>query len=633
MRHPTLFALAVLMPACIETNLNPKDDVTGEPIVDSAPPDCPPQIPDCNDTEEPIDTQVIDTEIPDPPDCAVELAAPGSVSVAEECEGTAAPTVTDPWNVKIEWKGPKESAYHMGLIANLTDDDGDGDVDENDVPDVVYISTAGRLVVLDGATGGEHWAASGYQGYAIGTLADIDSDGVTDIITVSSGGQIVALDANGAKIWTSTERSTATHDLLAVADLDADGNPEVLSNQFVLNGQDGSLIWKPPANSAIPYHGPIPGDFDQDGDQEVIIQNVVYDSNGTKLWSSPISGSYGHWSAVLNYDSDNEAEIAMIGGGQLALYEHDGTLIHKVAAGTSQPGPPCVADFDGDDFPEIAWPSSSSFNVYELDGTKIWSYPMDDSSGLAGCSAYDFDGDTVLEILFADQTNFYIFDGATGTVRFQNSDHASGTIFEYPTVADIDNDGSAEVVIASNYGGVLDGITVFGHDGDGWPKSGTTWHVHDFAVTNINSDGSVPAKPDPSWVKYNVFRARPAVDDPATADLAINFTEYCVASCEDDGIVRIALQAQNMGGNPSKDPTPWALYAIDNELTLITTGTLPEIAAGEKTAGWEVVITAAQYGRGGLMVVIDDDGTGNGENGECVEDNNVDYLYDVPCGW
>ncbi|MBK9368144.1 MAG: hypothetical protein IPN01_17845 [Deltaproteobacteria bacterium] len=37
-----------------------------------------------------------------------------------------------------------------------------------------------------------------------------NSDGVTDIITVASGGQIVALDANGAKIWTSTERSTAT---------------------------------------------------------------------------------------------------------------------------------------------------------------------------------------------------------------------------------------------------------------------------------------------------------------------------------------------------------------------------------------------------------------------------------------
>jgi hypothetical protein len=68
-------------------------------------------------------------------------------------------------------------------------------------------------------------------------------------------------------------------------------------------------------------------------------------------------------------------------------------------------------------------------------------------------------------------------------------------------------------------------------------------------------------------------------------------------------------------------------------VSLITTGTLPEIAAGEKPEGWEVVITATQFGRGGLMVVIDDDGTGFGKNEECVEDNNIDYLYDVPCGW
>ncbi|MBK9368143.1 MAG: hypothetical protein IPN01_17840 [Deltaproteobacteria bacterium] len=64
---------------------------------------------------------------------------------------------------------PQRERLPWALIANLTDDDGDGDVDENDIPDIVYISVSGRLVVLDGATGGEHWAATGYQGYAIGT--------------------------------------------------------------------------------------------------------------------------------------------------------------------------------------------------------------------------------------------------------------------------------------------------------------------------------------------------------------------------------------------------------------------------------------------------------------------------------
>ena len=87
MRRATLFAFVVLMPACIETNVNSKDDATGGPLIDTSPPDCPPHIPDCEDTEEPIDTQVIDTEVPDPEDCAVELAPAGSVSVAEVCEG------------------------------------------------------------------------------------------------------------------------------------------------------------------------------------------------------------------------------------------------------------------------------------------------------------------------------------------------------------------------------------------------------------------------------------------------------------------------------------------------------------------------------------------------------------------
>ncbi|MBK7757552.1 MAG: VCBS repeat-containing protein [Deltaproteobacteria bacterium] len=634
MRRATFFAFAVLLPACIETDVNPKDDATGGPLIDTAPPDCPPHIPDCEDTEEPIDTQVIDTEVPDPEDCAVELAPAGSVSVAEVCEGAAPTPVTDPWQVKIEWTGSRDNTYHMGLIANLTDDDGDGDVDETDTPDVVYISTNGRLVVLDGATGAEHWSAMGYQAYAVGAVADVDSDGVTDILTVTQVGEIVALDASGARMWTSTVPSTGLFDILTVADLDGDGDPEVLSNEYVLNGQDGSLIWSPPANLSIPYHGPIAGDFDLDGDQEVIIQDTVYDSDGTLLWSASIKGIIGHWSAVLNYDDDDEAEIVMIAGGKYTLYEHDGVEIFKVSAGTEQPGAPCVGDFDGDGEAEIAWASTFSFNAYELNGSEIWSASIDDTSGLAGCSAYDLDGDGRLEILFTDHRAFYIFDGATGAVRFTNTDHRSDTIFEYPTVADVDNDGSAEIVIASSESGAaLDGITVFGHDGDGWPKSGTTWHAHDFAVTNINPDGSVPKNPEPSWIKHNVFRARPAVDDLATADLSIHFTEHCVASCEGDGLVRIALQAQNIGAKPSKSPTPWALYSIDETVSLITTGTLPEIAAGEKPEGWEVVITATQFGRGGLMVVIDDDGTGLGKNEECVEDNNIDYLYDVPCGW
>ncbi len=133
---------------------------------------------------------------------------------------------------------------------------------------------------------------------------------------------------------------------------------------------------------------------------------------------------------------------------------------------------------------------------------------MNDTSGLAWCSGHDVDNDGALEILFADQDTFKIFDGATGATNYVNSDHASGTVFEYPTVADLDSDGHTEIVLVSNYGATWGLMAALEHDGDGWPAAGSTWGLHDFAITNLNSDGSVPRNPEPYWTKYNVYRAR-----------------------------------------------------------------------------------------------------------------------------
>ena len=522
--------LVMLLVGCVENTFSKPGEVVTPG--DSSRPPCPEQIPDCYDSD-PLESEPIDSE-PDTAleDCTVDLESPEEVEVIEECTGTEPPNVTDPWDVAIEWQWTGDSSYHLPLIGNLTDDNGDGDIDEDDVPDVVIITTSNVLYVLDGATGAEHWSASGYKGYAVGTLADVDSDGISDIVAFTTSGNVRALDYNGNTIWTSSQTSSVTHSLMTVSDLDEDGLPEILTESYVLNGEDGSLEFSVSTSGSIPYHGSIAADLDQDGDKEVIFQNKVYDHNGNNIWTSSVQGSYGHWPVVLQYDSDPEAEVAMVGGGKLAIYEHDGTELVNVSAGTNQPGPPCMGDFDGDGEAEMAWPSSSTFNMYELDGTVVWTHSIDDSSGLAGCSGYDFDGDGALEVLYADQGTFYIWDGATGTLHFSDSNHASGTIFEYPTVADVDNDGSAEVLISHNYGGTYQGVTAYGHGGDGWPKSGTTWHVHDFAVTNINPDGTVPASPDPSWTKYNVFRARPAVDDPATSDLEISI-KIGRASCRE----------------------------------------------------------------------------------------------------
>ncbi|HND00334.1 MAG TPA: VCBS repeat-containing protein, partial [Myxococcota bacterium] len=253
-----------------------------------------------------------------------------------------------------------------------------------------------------------------------------------------------------------------------------------------------------------------------------------------------------------------------------------------------------------------------------------------DSSGLAGCSGYDVDGDGAYEVLYADEDNLRIYDGSTGAVNYINGNHSSGTVWEYPVTADVDNDGSAEIVIASN-GTQWRGITVFGHTGDGWPKSGTTWGTHDFAVTNLNPDGSVPSPPEASWQKYNVFRARPSVDDPAYSDLVVELVDFCVGTCA-GGPARISYRVYNQGAVDVEAGSSLTLYMVVGGVEVpYTTVTLPAVPAGQALPSEELVVQPTEIGDGGFVLSVDDDGSGRGVTFECDEDNNRFARMDPVC--
>ena len=634
---PLLLAFAL---ACTEYDLAAEDDDGGPPGDDDADDDTgdddssgPDEVCDGidNDGDGQIDEGWPDSDMDGiadciDDDCDVALPPEEEVAILPDCEGTGPVVVNDPWNVVVEWTWDSggQGVIVMPAVGNLTDDNGDAVVDEMDIPDIAFtICSSNTLVALHGDGSGVIFEVPGYDGYGGVTIADVDNDGAAEVVAPTTDGRVAAVDRTGTREWASPPFSWSMYPQPAVADLEGDGDVEVVMDIALVEGSSGAMIANLSGVSTS-WRTPIIADIDDDGTSEIIVGEKVFSHTGQLEWSSNSHGS-GNFAAVADFDGDSGGEVFFVTGSALVIHDDDGTLLNTLTIPGSNPGPPAVADFDGDGEVEIAIPANTAISVWEINGTPLWTQPITDNSGLAGCSGYDVDGDGAYEVLYADEQVFRIYDGASGAIRFVDGTHDSGTLWEYPVTADVDNDGSAEIVVASNMG-TFHGIAVFGHGGDGWAKSGTTWGTHDFAVTNLDPDGSVPSPAPLPWTVHNVFRARPVIDDPGVPDLIPLFGDHCVASCA-DGPVKISWGIANQGGTTVYDMVPVSLFTVDGGTeTLIDTQFFGPLHAGWAYPGGIYALHPDQWGDG-FRIRVDDNGFGAGAVEECDEDNNeFEYL-------
>lgn len=588
-----------------------------------------------------------------PPDRACTVAEHDAQPLESDrtCSADGGEPIEDPWNVRAAWawRGVwwAPDSIHVvtpPAVLRVTDDDGNGRVDEVDPPDVAFISFdfeqegTGILWLVDGYSGDVHWYVEGVNALGGVAVADIDADGRAEIVTYDADRHVVAYDHDGQLEWRSDLGASSRVPMLTVADVDADGMPDVIADTMRLSGRNGSVLARFAVPSVLDMRMPAVADVDLDGQQEIVLGDALYRADGTKVWSrTGLQGPFGHWSAILEADDDPQAEIAMIAAGQLEILDHDGTVKFSVPSGNDHPGPPCVADFDGDGDAEIAWASNNRLVLHELDGTEVWARKVLDATGLlATCSGFDFDGDGAMEILYNDNINMYILDGKTGAIRYFNGDHASTTIWEYPTIADIDGDGAAEVLVASNtlngFSG-WSGITVFEHENDQWMPAGPAWPVHDYTGTHVLDDGTIPRKPEYSWQTTNTYRARPASNEPAV-DLQVAVTDVCFDGCDGGDYARVAVHVWNAGTENSASGVPIALYTRDGErLELLQVHRLRRRVAGGWVSGTVVFeVPASSVGPGGFVVRVDDDGGGGQVHPEeCDEDNNETQWEGSPC--
>lgn len=424
----------------------------------------------------------------------------------------------DPWELALEWRWAEDglSFLRSPMVGNL-DDDGDGRVTSADIPDVVAVGghslphsdgLEGPLLVLDGATGVAPRSVL-YRPQALDpdrgvAVADVNGDGALEVV-VEWQGRLTALGAGVDQVWAAELRGS---DLSwpTVADLDNDGHTEVIDNQSIVDGRDGSTIAT--FDPTLPYpwsEAPVlTADLDLDGFREVVVGNLVFGADGVHRWSGfPSTRSHP---AVVNADDDPEGELLFmdevyrprpdVGSVFLELRDTDGTLLAVRAL--AHRGELATADIDGDGAPEVIVSGDLQTTALALDGTVLWAVTHPRDAGPA--SAFDFDGDGASEVIVGDGLGFDILDGRTGESHVRTLVPVSHEAF--PVIADIDGDGSAEILIAG------EALTVWGNPSCLWPRAGAGWGLPDFNGENLGDDGSVPTDDPPIWHGTGNYRAR-----------------------------------------------------------------------------------------------------------------------------
>jgi hypothetical protein len=414
------------------------------------------------------------------------------------------------------------------LVANLTDDNGDDSIDLCDVPDVVvlaygcptYCSDA-RLYVLDGATGAEHFMIDmPLKNAATPALGDVDGDGLPEIVAVEGGGKLVMFEHDGSLAWIGAAIGDLGLGAIALADLDNDADVEIIHNSYLISDHEGHGIVHLGEGLIDGPMTPTAADLDGDGDLEIVRGATAWHHDGTLYYQNDELGfAASDHAQVANLDDDDDPEIVVSGGRGLWVLEHDGTTKLAELAPTGEPladwgRPVTIHDFDGDGPVELAVKSDLYYSVLESDGTLVWSAPVLEGSFGSGGTAFDFLGDGRAEAIYADERTLFVFD-EVGAPLLQVA-RTSFTAIEYPVVADIDNDGSAEIVVVSNrnqYGEAPSPtVQVVRDEDDRWIPARRIWNQHTYHVTNVREDGTIPQFEPRHWQQLNTFRTNAQVE-------------------------------------------------------------------------------------------------------------------------
>jgi len=405
------------------------------------------------------------------------------------------------------------------LVINLSDDNSDSYINLKDTPDIVFIArdtpgTAnGILRAISGDDAREIFTVTDPAHHSFTrtcpAAGDIDDDGFPEIITVHEDRLTpMAFEHDGTFKWLGEPDPHAIelNGVLSIADLNQDGEPEIIFGSTVWD-IEGNLKWRGlfgvggywfKDSSAV--------DLNCDGNMEVIAGYSAYNWDGSYHWLKPLLPD--GMTSIGDFDLDGSPEIVLIDDHYHYLYmlESDGSTRwgpFLLPGSGIYPSGITIADFHGDTHPEIVLTKHKTMFMYDRTGSLLWSKILLDDSGASTPSAFDIDLDGKYEIIYNDEEFIYIIRGEDGVI-LDSAPFESSTDRECPVIADVDNDGEADIVCVSSYGNP--GVMVF--SGQGWPGTRPIWNQFNYRITNVQDLGGIPVSEPYNWLIINNYRAQ-----------------------------------------------------------------------------------------------------------------------------
>jgi|GEM_PF-4984641 len=631
--------------------------------------------------------------------------------IGDEC---MIPPMPSDFELKEVYKSDGINSMSTPMVVDI-DGDGITEIVSCKWPGVCNPFLSDGFVVIDGRNGAIKGTISTVTYSTYGqpiTIADINNDRKCEIMLLDMDNYAYCYSYNGALLWRSSF-SLGARFIPQLCDFNHDGLPELVFGKYIFNAQSGALLHKIDSYSAYNGYGAPHGidpngnskeltayyltalmDIDGDGQCEICAGNTIYD-----IYLSNFTDSVGNRSAILHqvlglsaiseydgqtivvdFDNDGDLDVCVLGLSHdlrktapkptVSVYVWEGQTNDIIAyyqfissgdESSTWTGPsiPYCGDLDGDGLPEI---------TFSIKGMGMMSFKYDASapnhmllrhnyapfSETCGYTVFDFNADGKSEIVYRGAYTLSIIDGETLANLCSPIEAFSGTIAEYPVVADVNGDGVAEIVVNRAYTnwdkntGKAEDIkgwtSVYGTaKSASWSSARSVWNQWAYTSTCINEDMTVPKFVfDPSTTfpngnkPYNTFLSQvPIINQQGevvirVADVAVDNISQ---SFEPDSIA-ITLDLSNQGGLNLFAPFEISIYKNEYRGEIIWKDTIRQtLCVDSSTSLVERIPTSFLCGDQEifkLLVAVNDNGNGIAQHGnqqsECDTTNNIGQI-------